>query len=48
MYAGMVLTSLIASWFPGPRLQKYEDVLAACEKELPRNKHCMVIGIPAP
>jgi hypothetical protein len=44
-----ILGYIFAIWMmnsPWSDVTKYREVIKACEKSLPRDQHCVVIGIP--
>lgn len=43
--AAIFITLIIAAYFPGGKISRYDTALAECERELPRNKTCKIIAV---
>jgi hypothetical protein len=47
--AGLIIGVVLCMWLnaaPFSDATLYRDAIKACEKELPRDQHCKVIGVP--
>ena len=43
-FMGIVVSGAILN-LPNSPINKYEDAIKECEKSLPRDKHCKIIGV---
>ena len=41
-----VIIMVLVNTFPFTDSAKYRDAIRECEKTLPRNEHCVVVGLP--
>jgi len=47
MVLGMALIVMGSKLYPRSKINLYDEAIAECEKNLPRNQSCIVVGIPA-
>lgn len=41
-----IIAMVVVNTFPFTDSAKYRDAIKQCEKTLPRNEHCVVVGLP--
>ena len=41
----IVITLLFAAYLPSGKISRYDNAIAACEHDLPRNQHCKIIAV---
>lgn len=41
----IVLTLAFAIHLPNGKISRYDNAIAACERDLPRNQHCKIIAV---
>jgi hypothetical protein len=45
MFTGVILLMLLLG-FADSSVSRYKTAIAECEKSLPRDQHCKVVGVP--
>lgn len=44
--AGIMIALTLCNYLPGTTLRTAKDAIEECEKNLPRNQHCIINAIP--
>ena len=46
LFSGLILSIGIASVNPYSSMNKIDRAISECEKSLPRDQHCVMVGVP--